>query len=64
MLGYDPSSKFGKQLAAGKPWYKVLTEPGILVGRTEPKLDPKGKLTVEAVETPPRSCTTRRCNRR
>ncbi len=42
--------KFGKQLAAGKPWYKVITEPGILVGRTEPKADPKGKLTVEAVD--------------
>ena len=50
VLGYDPKTKFGKQLAAGKPWYKVLTEPGILVGRTEPKADPKGKLTVEAVD--------------
>ena len=49
-LGYDPKTKFGKQLAAGKPWYKVITEPGILVGRTEPKADPKGKLTVEAVD--------------
>ena len=50
VLGYDPKTKFGRQLAAGKPWYKVLTEPGILVGRTEPKADPKGKLTVEAVD--------------
>jgi molybdate/tungstate transport system substrate-binding protein len=50
VLGYDPKTKFGKQLAAGKPWYKVITEPGILVGRTEPKADPKGKLTVEAVD--------------
>lgn len=50
MLAYNPSSSFGKQLAAGKPWYQVLTEPGILVGRTDPKLDPKGILTVEAVE--------------
>ena len=50
VLGYDPHTKFGKQLAAGKPWYEVLTEPGILVGRTEPKADPKGKLTVEAVD--------------
>jgi molybdate/tungstate transport system substrate-binding protein len=51
VLGYDPKTKFGRQLAAGKPWYKVLTEPGIIVGRTEPKADPKGKLTVEAVDT-------------
>jgi molybdate/tungstate transport system substrate-binding protein len=50
MLAYDPSSKFGRELASGKPWYRVLTEPGILVGRTDPKLDPKGVLTVEAVE--------------
>jgi len=50
MLAYDPSSSFGRQLAQGKPWYQVLTEPGILVGRTDPKLDPKGVLTVEAVE--------------
>ena len=50
MLGYNPKSSFGKQLARGTPWYKVLTEPGILVGRTDPKLDPKGVLTVEAVE--------------
>ena len=50
VLGYDPKTKFGKQLAAGKPWYKVLSEPDIIVGRTEPKADPKGKLTVEAVD--------------
>jgi molybdate/tungstate transport system substrate-binding protein len=49
MLGYNPHSSFGKQLAHGKPWYQVITEPGILVGRTDPKLDPKGVLTVEAV---------------
>ena len=50
VLGYDPKTKFGKELAHGKPWYEVITEPGILVGRTEPKADPKGKLTVEAVD--------------
>lgn len=50
VLGYDPKTKFGKQLAAGKPWYKIIAERGILVGRTEPKADPKGKLTVEAID--------------
>jgi len=50
VLGYNPKTKFGKQLAAGKPWYKVITESGVLVGRTEPKADPKGKLTVEAID--------------
>lgn len=49
-LGYDPSSRLGKELARGKPWYDALTQPGILVGRTDPKLDPKGILTVEAVD--------------
>jgi molybdate/tungstate transport system substrate-binding protein len=50
VLGYDPKTRVGKELAHGKPWYKVITEPGILVGRTEPKADPKGKLTVEALD--------------
>jgi molybdate/tungstate transport system substrate-binding protein len=50
VLGYDPKTKFGRELAHGKPWYEVIAEPGILVGRTEPKADPKGKLTVEAVD--------------
>jgi len=50
VLGYDPSTSYGRQLAAGKPWYTVLGENGILVGRTDPKLDPKGVLTVEALE--------------
>ena len=48
-LGYDPHTSFGRQLAHGKPWYQVITEPGILLGRTDPTLDPKGVLTVEAV---------------
>jgi molybdate/tungstate transport system substrate-binding protein len=49
VLGFDPASSYGRQLAAGKPWYDVLGEPGIRVGRTDPKLDPKGALTVAAV---------------
>ena len=49
-LGYNPSSKFAAQLRKGVPWYKVITEKGILVGRTDPKLDPKGVLTVQAVD--------------
>ena len=50
VLGYDPKSTYGAELAHGKPWYQVLTQPGILVGRTEPTLDPKGVLTVEAID--------------
>jgi molybdate/tungstate transport system substrate-binding protein len=50
VLGYDPKSKFGEELAQGKPWYEVISQPGIRVGRTDPKLDPKGLLTVQALE--------------
>ncbi|HEV3048310.1 MAG TPA: substrate-binding domain-containing protein [Solirubrobacteraceae bacterium] len=50
VLGFDPASRYGKELARGMPWYDVLAQPGIRVGRTDPKLDPKGKLTAEALE--------------
>jgi molybdate/tungstate transport system substrate-binding protein len=45
VIGYNPSSKFAADLKT-KPWYEVLQEPGIKIGRTDPKLDPKGALTV------------------
>lgn len=48
-LAYDPSSSFGRELRRGVPWYRVLTQSGIRVGRTDPRLDPKGILTSEAV---------------
>ncbi len=47
-LAYNPQSQFGKELARGVPWYKVLTQSGIRVGRTDPTLDPKGVLTLAA----------------
>jgi len=50
VLGYDPHTSFGRELAHGKPWYQVLTQSGVLVGRTDPMLDPKGVLTVEAID--------------
>ncbi len=49
VIGYDPSSRFAAALRK-QPWYEVLTEPGIRIGRTDPALDPKGKLTVQALE--------------
>jgi molybdate/tungstate transport system substrate-binding protein len=45
VLGYNPTSRFAADLKA-KPWYQVLMEPEIRIGRTDPKLDPKGALTV------------------
>jgi molybdate/tungstate transport system substrate-binding protein len=49
VIGYNPSSRFAADLKT-KPWYEVLQEPGIRIGRTDPKLDPKGKLTLELLK--------------
>jgi molybdate/tungstate transport system substrate-binding protein len=49
VIGYSPSSRFVGDLKS-KPWYEVLQEPGIKIGRTDPKLDPKGALTVQLLE--------------
>jgi molybdate/tungstate transport system substrate-binding protein len=46
VIGYAPSSRFAADLAT-KPWYRVLMEPGIRIGRTDPRLDPKGALTLQ-----------------
>lgn len=49
VIGYNSHSKFAAQLKA-KPWQQALTEPGIRIGRTDPKLDPKGALTIELLK--------------
>ncbi|MDA8346088.1 MAG: extracellular solute-binding protein [Thermaerobacter sp.] len=49
VIGYDPTSRFAHDLRT-KPWYLVLQEPGFRLGRTDPILDPKGALTVQAVQ--------------
>lgn len=48
VLGYNPHSRFAADLRS-KPWYQVITEPGFLLGRTDPATDPKGALTVTAL---------------
>lgn len=48
VLGYNPKSRFAADLKS-KPWYQVVTQPGFLLGRTDPGVDPKGKLAAEAV---------------
>lgn len=50
VIGYNPNSKYASDLKS-KPWYQVLSEPGILVGSTDPATDPKGKLAVQALTT-------------
>ncbi len=46
VIGYDPASRFAARFAH-HPWYEVLAQPGIRIGRTDPALDPKGVLTIE-----------------
>lgn len=48
VIGYHPGSRFAADLTS-KPWYQVLTEPGVLVGTTDPATDPKGKLAAQAL---------------
>jgi molybdate/tungstate transport system substrate-binding protein len=49
VIGYSPSSRFASELKT-RSWYEVLQEPGIKIGRTDPKLDPKGALTVQLLD--------------
>lgn len=49
LLGYFTKSKFVRALQT-KPWYDVVDLPGFLLGRTDPATDPKGVLTVDALE--------------
>jgi molybdate/tungstate transport system substrate-binding protein len=52
VLGYNPSSTFASTLKSkSEPWWKVITKPGFLVGRTNPVTDPKGRLAVAALQT-------------
>ena len=46
LIGYNPNSRFANDFRT-KPWHEVLLEPGLRIGRTDPKLDPKGAFTVE-----------------
>lgn len=49
VIGYNPDSAFAGALKS-KPWYEVLSQPGFKLGRTDPSLDPKGTLTIKAVQ--------------
>lgn len=49
VLGYDPASRFAAELRT-RPWYDVVTRPGFLLGRTDPRIDPKGVLAVTALD--------------
>ena len=46
VIGYNPASRFAADFKT-EPWYRVLLEPGVRIGRTDPQLDPKGALTLQ-----------------
>jgi molybdate/tungstate transport system substrate-binding protein len=54
VIGYSPQSQFAARLAAagsgGVPWYQALETPGLRLGRTDPKLDPKGVNTLYTMQ--------------
>lgn len=50
VIGCSPRSRFAADFKS-RPWYQVLAEPGIRIGRTDPKLDPKGTLTVKLLKS-------------
>lgn len=50
VIAYSPASRFApafREAAAGRrAWYDVLASPGLRLGRTDPRLDPKGYRTI------------------
>ncbi|MDA8295694.1 MAG: extracellular solute-binding protein [Actinomycetota bacterium] len=48
LLAYNPHSRFARALRT-RPWWKVVTDHGFLLGRTDPSTDPKGKLALDAL---------------
>jgi len=49
VLGYNPASRFARALTS-RPWFDVVDAPGFLLGRTNPKTDPKGVLAADALQ--------------
>jgi molybdate/tungstate transport system substrate-binding protein len=48
VLGYSKTSPFATSIRT-MPWFVSVTQPGIRIGRTDPSIDPKGKLTTQAI---------------
>lgn len=49
VIGYNARSPFAHALQTRR-WDQALQSPGLRLGRTDPKLDPKGALTVKLVQ--------------
>ncbi|WP_241645173.1 extracellular solute-binding protein [Rosenbergiella metrosideri] len=48
VIAYNPKSRFAQQFAQSgdnnkMPWWKILSEPGLRFGRTDPTSDPQGQ---------------------
>lgn len=54
VVGWSPHSRFAPKFEAavksGAGWEKVLEQPGLRLGRTDPELDPKGYRTIMALD--------------
>lgn len=50
VLGYNTDSSYASDFRH-RPWYQAIDHPGLLLGRTDPAVDPKGILAVKALET-------------
>lgn len=54
VIGFSPKSPYASQLQAAAsgqiPWYQALETPGLRLGRTDPKLDPKGVNTLYTLQ--------------
>lgn len=54
VIGYSAKSPYASQFAAAAagttPWYQVLETSGLKLGRTDPKLDPKGVNTLYTLQ--------------
>lgn len=50
VIAWSPRSRFAadflKARSGAVPWFRVLQEPGLRFGRTDPRLDPKGYRTI------------------
>jgi molybdate/tungstate transport system substrate-binding protein len=46
---YTPTSKFASEITPAN-WYKVLSRPGVQIGRSNPDTDPSGYQTVQMLE--------------
>jgi molybdate/tungstate transport system substrate-binding protein len=49
VIAYNPQSRFAPQLKEG-PWWRVLQQPGLRFGRTDPVTDPQGRNIIFTVQ--------------